>query len=428
MDKTFLESNENGNFTNQKQTPKNYNYNPDYNPETYDIQQAIQRLKKLGVSSEDLHQDYYKIPMENIDLTKIEKQLPKKSKVVTKHNLIVDSRQRDYTIYQRPNNYLINLSESYRNVERLELVAAMLPKTEYNINSDNNLLVVTINNVTQQLILTPGQYLIGSNVIGNVNYIANGAVVVNGLLAEVQRVLNTHTYSNNDFNVFLVTTPEPGGTGLNASVLNRIAITNTSIDFTIDFTNNNYSSGSPFRVLGFYKQVYTSSIGNTIYGTDDLGSCTPANLTNGTTFSLSVQSLLSVFDYNLKDDPQYLIMELEFGNKVAERVESTDIATNQKFAVIIYDANDPDNLQTFNSTSVSTNGVQISTSRPPGRLKALKGTDFDKKIVTFNPPITLENLKFSFYKYNNELYNFNNREHMLTFEIDTADYDPNYRY
>ena len=36
--------------------------------------------------------------------------------------------------------------------------------------------------------------------------------------------------------------------------------------------------------------------------------------------------------------------------------------------------------------------------------------------------------KISFYKYNNELYNFNNREHMLTFEVDVADFDPSYRY
>ena len=55
-------------------------------------------------------------------------------------------------------------------------------------------------------------------------------------------------------------------------------------------------------------------------------------------------------------------------------------------------------------------------------------SDFDKKIVTFTPPITLENFKISFYKYDNTYYNFNNREHMLTFEIDVADYDPSYRY
>ena len=61
-------------------------------------------------------------------------------------------------------------------------------------------------------------------------------------------------------------------------------------------------------------------------------------------------------------------------------------------------------------------------------IKALKGSDFDKKIVKFSPPITLENFKISFYKYDNTYYNFNNREHLLTFEIDVADYDPSYRY
>ena len=401
----------------------------EYNPNTYEIEAAVERLHTLGVNVSDLHQDYNKIPLENIDLTKIEKQLPKKSKITSKHNVIVDSRSRDYSIYPDPSNYLVNLSEPHRNVERIELVAAMMPKNEYNVNSDNNLMIVTIGGLTQQLILTPGQYLIGTNIQGNVNYTASGVTVFTGILAEVQRVLNTHTNSGNDFNVFLVTTPSlDGGTGTNAAILNRIAITNSSVSFTIDFTNQNYSSGSPFRVLGFYKQVYISSLSNVIYGSDDLGTCTQSNLNNNDEFTITINSILSIFDYNLKDDSQYLIMELEFGNKVAERIESLDIATNQKFAIIIYDANEPDNIQNYNFTTVVGNNVQIGVSRPPGRLKALKGSDFDKKIVTFSPPITLENFKISFYKYDNTYYNFNNREHLLTFEIDVADYDPSYRY
>jgi hypothetical protein len=400
-----------------------------YNPNTYEIEAAIERLQQLGVNTSDLHQDYYKIPLENIDLTKIEKELPKRSKVISKHNIIVDSRQRDYSIYPTPSNYLVNLSEPHRNVERIELIAAMMPKTEYNINSENNLLLVTIDGLTEKLTLTPGQYLIGSNVNGNINYKADGSVVFTGLVAELQRVLNLHTNSGNDFNAFLVTTPESsGGTGTNAAILNRIAITNSSVTFTINFTNQYYLSGSPFRVLGFYKQVYTSSTINIIYGTDDIGSCTQTNLIDETTHTITIQSLVSVFDYDLKDDPQYLIMELEFGNKSAERVESLDIATNQKFAVIIYDSNDPDNIQNFNSTTTVDNAIQLGFSRPAGRLKALKGTDFDKKIVTFDPPITLENFKITFYKYDNTYYNFHNREHLLTFELDVADYDPNYRY
>lgn len=122
-------------------------------------------------------------------------------------------------------------------------------------------------------------------------------------------------------------------------------------------------------------------------------------------------------------------MDLEIGNKSAERTESIDIATNRKFAIVIYDANEPDNIQTYNSsTTASGSNVKLQVDRRPGRLKALKGTDFDKKIITFNPPITIDSFKITYYKYNSTLYDFHNREHMLTFELDAANYDSTYRY
>ena len=69
----------------------------------YDVEAAINRLRELGVNTSQLRQDYYKIPLENIDLTKIEKDHPKNTKVTSKHTIIVDSRQRDYSIYPYPN-------------------------------------------------------------------------------------------------------------------------------------------------------------------------------------------------------------------------------------------------------------------------------------------------------------------------------------
>uniref|UniRef100_A0A6C0B018 DUF5901 domain-containing protein n=1 Tax=viral metagenome TaxID=1070528 RepID=A0A6C0B018_9ZZZZ len=393
----------------------------------YDVEAALDRLRELGVDTTNLNEDYYKIPLENIDLSKVERELPTKSKVISKHNIIVDSRQRNYTIYPLPNEYLVELMEPHRNVERIELIAAMMPKTEYNINSENNLLLVSVNGgAFVALTLTPGQYLIGSNVTGSINYVSDGTSdPVFGLIAELQRVLRTLSIT---FDVFLATLPPPNGTGNNASVLNRIVITNSAVPFSIDFTNTYYNSGSPFRVMGFNKEVYSSGTNVVIYGTTDGGTCTPANLQAGTTHTVTINALAGSYDYNLKDDPKYIIMQLEFGNKSADRVESSDIATNQKFAVIIYDANDPDNIQTYNSTTNSTNPVQIAISRPPGNLKALKGSDFDKKVLNFEPPITLENFKISFYKYDNTFYDFHNREHLLTFELDVADYDPKYRY
>jgi hypothetical protein len=125
------------------------------------------------------------------------------------------------------------------------------------------------------------------------------------------------------------------------------------------------------------------------------------------------------------DDPEYIIMNIEFGNKSSDRIESVDIATNQKFAVVIYDANDPDNIQTYNN---NINYVQNQFDRRPGRMKALKGMDFDKKIIVFEPPITIENFKLTFTKYDNTDYNFHNREHLLIFELEVVDFDVKYRY
>ena len=391
----------------------------------YDIEAAVNRLQELGVDMSSLHQDYYKIPLENADLSKIEQAEPKKSKVISKHTIIIDSRQRNYSIYPTPNEYLVELMEPHRNVERIELIAAMMPKTEYNVTTENNLLLVTVAGVTKLCYLTEGQYTIGSNVTGG-NYVSDGSSnCVYGLIAELNRVLQK---VHPDFNSFLATMPsDSGGTGQNASVLNRIIITNETVPFVIDFTNTNYTSGSPFRILGFNKAVYRSAVNSVkIYGRSDTGECSSADLNEGITHTIGINSIGSIYDYNLKDDPKYLIMQLDFGNKSADRIESSDIATNQKFAVVIYDANEPDNIYTYNG--VSTGPVQLKVQRPPGTLKALKGTDFDKKILKFEPPITLENLKVSFYKYDNTLYNFHNREHLLTFEFDVADYDPKYRY
>jgi hypothetical protein len=391
----------------------------------YDIANAIHRLNALGVDTKNLYQDYYKIPLENSRLADTELPAPKKEKIVSKHNIIIDSRQRDYSIYPDPNSYLLNLMEPHRNVEKIELIAVMLPKTEYNINSENNLLLVNIEGTTEALYMIPGEYSIGTNTIGS-EYITNGSTPIMGIIAEVVRTLNSHTLSAGAFNVFLATTPKvSGGTGNNASILNRLVITNDAVSFSIDFICNNYSSGSPFRILGFQKIVNVSVIGVEYYGTDNLGTCTSANLQNGVTFTTTIDSMISIFDYNLIDDPKYCIMDLEFGNKSAERIESIDIASNQKFAVIIYDANEPDNINTINKNGTN---VVLNYVHKPGRLKALKGADFDKKIITFEPSITLENFKIIFTKYDGSLYDFHNREHLLTFEIDTADYDPKYRY
>ena len=59
----------------------------------YNIEAALHRLRDLGVDTSNLHQDYYKIPLENINLKNVELPGPKKEKQTSKHTIIIDSRQ-----------------------------------------------------------------------------------------------------------------------------------------------------------------------------------------------------------------------------------------------------------------------------------------------------------------------------------------------
>ncbi len=62
---------------------------------------------------------------------------PSDKPIVAKHIFVIDSRQRNFEFYPNANNYNIPIPDRYRNVTSIELRAAMLPRTEYNVNSCN---------------------------------------------------------------------------------------------------------------------------------------------------------------------------------------------------------------------------------------------------------------------------------------------------
>jgi hypothetical protein len=69
---------------------------------------------------------------------------PSDKPVISKHIFAIDSRQRNYDFYPHANNYNLPIPERYRNVTSIELKAAMLPRTEYNVNSSNKYLDFSI--------------------------------------------------------------------------------------------------------------------------------------------------------------------------------------------------------------------------------------------------------------------------------------------
>jgi len=54
--------------------------------------------------------------------------------------IYIDSRDRNIEKYPEPNDYVIHLDDTYRDIVSLELISCDIPKTEYNINSNNNIL------------------------------------------------------------------------------------------------------------------------------------------------------------------------------------------------------------------------------------------------------------------------------------------------
>lgn len=71
----------------------------------------------------------------NISANDITHPSDKKSSSV--HYFAIDSRQRDYDLYPQANNYYVPIPDNYNNVTSIELKAASLPRTEYNVNSSN---------------------------------------------------------------------------------------------------------------------------------------------------------------------------------------------------------------------------------------------------------------------------------------------------
>ena len=56
---------------------------------------------------------------------------------VTK-SVIIDSRQRDCAKYKTPSFYRLDLGDTFKNINCIELKGCVIPKSSYNVHSSNN--------------------------------------------------------------------------------------------------------------------------------------------------------------------------------------------------------------------------------------------------------------------------------------------------
>lgn len=453
---------------------------------------------------------------------------PSEETYIVKKTLIIDSRQRNCSIYKNPSFYRIELGDVYKNITSVELKGAILPKSSYNIHTSNNKIDFSIGDyvssfkITEQgsgytfpptviigtgsgitatgtaiinsqgnvigiivgvsgsgystssppfvsisgpttrggrtakavanvgtlytATLRPGQYTIGGNPVpGTNNY-------PSGLLLEIQNAMNYavnggayNPQSSSPFAVRLVseyptlealatdpTSAEASDT--NATMFNRIQFVNVNSDhWEFLFCSGTNIVNSSNSVLGF-----NISDVNTNY-------LVPAVNVMGGTLIPAGTAIRSYFDFNLNDDPEYVIMELRADDFNCERIDSVesydkDSSLNRKFAVLIFDNNSADCLQDLSAGSggsvQSVNSVNYLQGplgkgtfwRDTGKVKALKGTDYDSKRISFRPAEgKLSSLTVSFTKFGyrpggvQQPYSFEGREHTLIFELTAGD-------
>ena len=84
------------------------------------------------------HQSNQIIPKKLNHTTVIEPDLDKLSKRRKINMFVVDSRERNATLYPNPSKYTIHFNQEYRSVVKIELIEAMVPKSGYMINNNNH--------------------------------------------------------------------------------------------------------------------------------------------------------------------------------------------------------------------------------------------------------------------------------------------------
>jgi hypothetical protein len=279
-----------------------------------------------------------------------------------------------------------------------------------------------------------GEYDIGGNPVPPLT-------LPNNLLLEIQNAMNYavnggayNPISTSPFAVRVVSqypilgatagTPEAYDT--NACLFNRIQTVNVNSDiWEFLWCTGPNKIISAASVMGF----------NTV--DSGVGTLIPAVVAPGGTLIPAGTAIRGPFDYNLKNDPDYVIMTMQFNHHKMDRVKSQDDGLNETFAALLFDNNNPETLHDLSAAApagsiVSIGGVQYLQGptgkgvfwRDAGAVKPIKGYDFDTKKMVFTPPIaTISNFTVQFTKFGYKpggvplFYNMEGREHVLLFEF-----------
>jgi len=446
---------------------------------------------------------------------------------VTK-SVIIDSRQRDCAKYKTPSFYRLDLGDTFKNINCIELKGCVIPKSSYNVHSSNNKIdfsvgdylsgfqflnrgagytsapsitissppgpgvtatastvidsfgrisniiitnagsgyipsrppflmigppqnqkeavypkVIAVIGTFYTAILRVGEYEIGGNpnpggtpptqvptkllleIQDQMNYAVNGPPYVSGSLGPFAvRVVSQYPELT-----AMPGTPQSADT--NACQFNRIQIVNlNSYVWELLWCTGPNENQSAASILGY----------NTV--DSGIGIIVPPVLVPGGVLIPGGTAIRGYFDYNLKNDPEYVVMTIRTGDDGSlDRMTSLDDGLDNKFCVLLFDNNNPCTLHDLSvapsGTIINVGGIQYLQGatgkglfyREAGATKPIKGNDFDgPKKITFKPPQgKLNSMTIAFTKFGYkpgtgpQFYNMEGREHVLMFELTSSD-------
>lgn len=280
--------------------------------------------------------------------------------------ILIDSRDRNYDLHPNTNNYSLRLDQNMKNVISVELLQAIIPNSDYLINSSNSCI---------HFQESTGATLIAEIDFGN--YSSETDIASNLQIAMNNVGDSTYNVSYNSLiKRFTIQSDRTGGDSLFLLKFKGL----NEIFGTTGATRSQYLTGSIGPIIGFSKE--------------DLGDSNSHTSQNNS---------------NLNSDRSIFMNINASGHHSFDNIEGIKNSDSGKFMQLSLTSDIGEHTYWINPRASSRN---ISTI-PENQID--KNSDF--KLI-FNPPISIDKLNFQFKNYNEDFFNFYGIEHSLLFRFE----------
>ena len=365
--------------------------------------------------------------------------------------LVIDSRDRDYVLYPKPNKYRYELEEEYKDVISVELVLAEIPNTVYNIYEKNNQMILSVGEdssptkVCKKFVLDNGEYSNESFL----NYLngSKGNIFETFIDPTTGEGAYFNFYQDPDTHILKIQSNKPFSFDLDYSMGDKFIKCNQG-DIDKYYESIHYESID--RTLGFKREKHVADTKfderkdcnlNTIETITGI-SATPLTVTTGydqyliETTQKDMREYFSVGDYlEFTNNGTYKVIQIVNKNQIIVEdflsngnPNTNDIApyyaiySNRAFDLgcpqyVILDIPQFHYLKA-KPASIADAYAVIPLDEKCKTIVNSGQISLDKEIKYFNPPLArLNYMDINFLRYDGSLVDFKGNEHMLAFRV-----------